>query len=72
MQFPCIVYERDQADTKFADGSPYSYTQRYAVTLVDRDPDSDILDKIKVLPLCVFNRHFATSGLNHDVFTLYF
>lgn len=72
MEFPCIVYERDQADTKFADGRPYSYTQRYAVTLVDRDPDSNILDKIKVLPLCVFNRHFATSGLNHDVFTLYF
>lgn len=72
MEFPCIVYQRDQANTKFADGQPYSYMQRYQVTLIDRIPDSTILDKIKVLPLCVYNRYFATSGLNHDVFTLYF
>lgn len=72
MEYPCIVYQRDQANTKFADGKPYSYTQRYQVTLIARDPDSNILDSIKVLPLCVYNRYFATSGLNHDVFTLYF
>ena len=72
MEFPCIVYQRDQANTKFADGAPYSYTQRYQVTLIDRTPDSTLLDKVKVLPLCVYNRYFATSGLNHDVFTLYY
>lgn len=72
MQFPCIVYQRDSANTKFADDSPYSYTQRYQVTLIDQNPDSDILAKIAALPMCIYNRGFATAGLNHDVFVLYY
>jgi hypothetical protein len=72
MTYPCIVYQRDLADTKFAGNQPYSYVQRYQVTLIDPNPDSDILPKIKDLPMCVYSRGFATSGLNHDVFTLYF
>lgn len=72
MEYPCIVYQRDSANTKFADGSPYSYTQRYQVTLIDRNPDSDILRPIALLPLTVYDRGFAANGLNHDVFILYF
>lgn len=72
MEYPCIVYQRDFADTKFAGNRPYSYTQRYQVTLIDPNPDTDILAKIAALPLCLFDRNFATSGLNHDVFILYF
>jgi hypothetical protein len=72
MSYPCILYNRDNAHTNFADDSPYRYTQRYLVTLVDRDPDSPIFDKIKALPLCVFSRHFASENLNHDAFSLYY
>lgn len=72
MQYPCIVYQRDNADSKFADNSPYAYTQRYQVTLIDRTPDSDILAKIASLPLCRYDRGYAANNLNHDVFNLYF
>jgi hypothetical protein len=72
MEYPCIVYQRDAGNTKFADNSPYSYTQRYQVTLIDRDPDSSVLVKIADLPRCLYNRGFAVNGLNHDVFILYF
>jgi hypothetical protein len=72
MEYPCIVYQRDAGDTKFADDAPYSYTQRYQVTLIDRNPDSDIRDKIARLPLCVYDRGFPANSLNHDVFNLYF
>ena len=72
MEYPCIVYQRDAASTKFADNAPYSYTQRYQVTLIDRNPDSVILSAIKDLPMCIYDRGFATAGLNHDVFVLYF
>lgn len=71
MQYPCIVYERDNASFKSADNHQYSVTQRYQVTLIDQNPDSDVIDKLLVLPLSSFNRHFATSGLNHDVFVIY-
>ena len=72
MQYPCILYKRDSADSKFADNEPYRHTKRYQVTVIDQDPDSDIPDKIAGLPLCVFDRFYTADNLNHDVFNLFF
>jgi hypothetical protein len=72
MNFPCIVYQRDNARTDFADNTPHRYTQRYQVTLIDRQPDNPVLEKLAALPMCLFNRYFAANNLNHDVFVLYF
>lgn len=72
MQYPCIVYNRDTAVTRFADNNPYRYTKRYQVTVIDRDPDSEIPDKVALLPMCLFQRFFAADNLNHDVFNLFF
>lgn len=72
MQYPCIVYQRDGENAKFADGSPYRRVKRYQVTVIDRDPDSDIPDKVGALPMCTFNRFFVADNLNHDVYQLYF
>lgn len=72
MVFPCIVYGRYGEDAKFADDGPYLRTKRYQVTIIDRNPDSEIRDKVADLPRCIFNRFFVTEGLNHDVFYLYF
>lgn len=71
MQYPCIVYERDNATLKNANNLTYFWRPRYQVTLIDRNPDSDVIDKLAALPLSSFSRHFATSGLNHDVFVIY-
>lgn len=72
MEYPAIVYERDYAATQFADNSPYRYTKRYKITIIDRDPDSLTPDKIAMLPLTTFDRHFVTTQLNHDIFNTYF
>jgi hypothetical protein len=72
MKYPCIVYHRDSANTKFADNSPYDYTKRYRLTVIDQDPDSELPDKVAMLPLCTFDRFFTADNLNHDVFTLFF
>lgn len=72
MTYPCIVYRRDFAESEFADNSPYRYTKRYQVTVIDRDPDSVIPDKVAVLPMCSFNRFFTADNLNHDVFNIFF
>jgi hypothetical protein len=72
MAYPCILYKRDDADTKFAGNRPYSFRQRYLVTLITKDPDSDILDRIRALPLCLYDRGYAANNLNHDVFALYY
>lgn len=72
IEYPCIVYNRDNADTKFADNAPYSYMWRYLLTVIDRDPDSLIPSKVVNLPLARFSRHYTADGLNHDVFEIYF
>lgn len=72
IQYPCIIYERDSRNTKFADNKPYNSVKRYAVTVIDRDPDSDIPDKVAELPLSTFNRNFRADGLNHDVYEVFF
>lgn len=72
MNYPCIVYKRDSADTQFAGNKPYLYVKRYMVTVIDRNPDSEIPDKIAQQPMCLFDRNYAADGLHHDVFNLYF
>src|SRR3954471_2158461 len=70
--YPCIVYNRDYLETKFADNEPFSLTKRYMVTVIDRDPDSDIPDRVAELPMSTFNRFYAADGLNHDVYQVFF
>lgn len=72
MSYPCIVYQRDYADTKFADNEVYSHTPRYQLTVIDQDPDGEIREKVAALPRCLYTRFFAANQLNHDVFSLYF
>jgi hypothetical protein len=72
MAYPCVVYERYIAKTQFGDGLPYIYDERYQVTVIDPDPDSEIPRKVAMLPKCNKNRFFAANNLNHDVFNLYY
>lgn len=72
MQYPAIVYNLDSADTLFSGNNPYRYTKRYQVSVIDRNPDSLVPDKLAALPMCTFSRFFTADGLNHTVFNLYF
>lgn len=72
MKYPCIVYSRDSILAIYAENSPYKVDNRYSVTVIDRDPDSEIPDKIAKLPLCRHDRFYTADNLNHNVFTLFF
>lgn len=72
MQYPCIVYHRDGGEIQHADDLGYRRTRRYQVTVIDRNPDSNLPDKVEELPLCRFDRSFAADDLNHYVFNLFF
>lgn len=72
LQYPCIVYRRDFADTQFADDKPYRHLLRYAITVIDRDPDSVIPSKVAAMPMSLFNRFYTVDNLNHDVYNVYF
>lgn len=72
MQYPCIVYSRDGTSTDHADNGLYRHAKRYQVTVIDRNPDTEIADKVEALRYSSFQRAFAADDLNHYVFNLFF
>lgn len=72
LNYPCIIYKRSAPDVKFANNLPYIHKQRYSVTIIDKNPDSEILSKMNKLPYCTFDRHFKSDNLNHDIYNLYY
>lgn len=72
LKYPCIIYKRDFAETKFADDKPYNHTKRYMITIIDQDPDSGIPDQVAAMPMSLFNRFYTADNLNHDVYSVYF
>jgi len=72
MEFPCVKYERSKIDIDHADNKPYLAQKEYTLTVIYRDPDSDLPDKIAKLPSCKHADKFVNDNLHHDVFTIYF
>ena len=71
MQYPAIVYSRNNIENRSANNSVYMQSPSYEVIVIDKNPDSEIVEKISALPLCRFDRHYTSDNLNHDVFTIY-
>ena len=72
MKYPAIVYGLEDIENTFANDGVYLSQRKYSVTVIDEDPDSEIVVKVSQLPKCRFNRHFESENLNHDVFILQF
>lgn len=72
MIYPCIVYNRSDLDTKFANNNPYALKKQYSITVIENDPDSAIPDAISLLSSCSFDRQYVANNLYHDIFILYF
>ena len=70
--YPCILYSLNDIQTEYADNKPYSLEKGYTVTVISKDPDSDIPDMIAWLPRCRFSRKFVADNLHHTAFNLYF
>ena len=71
MGYPAIVYARAIIGNTYADNRVYSQKRHYTVTVIDPDPDSELVWKVSLLPGCRFDRHYKADNLNHDVFTVY-
>ena len=72
LQYPCIIFKRDNIDTEFANNKPYKFQTRYSLTVIDRDPVSSVTESVMQLPMCRHERVFIVNNLYHDVFTLYY
>lgn len=72
LAYPAIIYTRGRQVTEFADNKPYRRAQNYLVSVIHHDPDNGIRDKIAAMPYCTFDRSYATDGLHHDVYNLFY
>lgn len=72
MKYPCIVYKRDIIENRPSDNLVYNQHCNYEVTVIDPNPDSIIVDRLSNLIKARHTRNFATEGLNHDVFKIYY
>lgn len=72
MKYPAIVYSRDDIRNEHANNQTYIQSTAYQVTVIDSDPDSEIVKKVASLPMCVYDRHYVVDNLNHDTFILYY
>lgn len=70
--YPCIIYKWDRYMTKFASNKPYKGTKGYQIIIIDKNPDSEIPDKIAQLPMCEFDRFYTADNLNHFVYNIFF
>lgn len=72
MDYPAIVYELNGMPSLYANDGVYLTGRRYSVTLIDKDPDSPLVEKIANLPTCHFDRPYKADNLNHWVFILHY
>lgn len=70
MKYPAIVYELGGINNNFANNGVYKQSLSYEVTLIDKNPDSEFVEKLSKFPKCRFDRHFKSENLNHYVFTI--
>lgn len=71
MKYPCLVYELSYIDNMYADDGVWMPSLRYDLMVIDRNPDSYLVDLVSTLPYCSFDRAFVSDGLNHTVFRVY-
>lgn len=71
MKYPAIVYSKAKPSSSYADNSIYRFMHCYELTVIDKDPDSEIPDKVSKLPYCAFDRHYTSDNLYHDVYIIY-
>lgn len=72
MVYPALLYSVDDYDISSADNMNYRVQKNYSVTLVTKDPDDPLSDKIAMIPTCRFNRQYIADGLYHWVFIIIF
>lgn len=69
LEYPCIIYERTSGTTQHGDDRPYRYTQTYLATIIDKDPESGLPEKLATtIKGARFDRHFTVDNLHHDTF----
>ena len=69
--YPCIIYDLDRPDIKYADNAPYALYDQYSLKYITRDPNDDTRNQLIMIPLCSPDKPFIADNLYHFPFRLY-
>lgn len=72
IKYPAIKYSINKIDNKHANNLVYNQDVSYSVTVMSRDVNCDIVDKISKMPKCSYDRQFVQDNIYHTVFTIYY
>ena len=72
MCYPAIVYRLVDIDKTYENDGVYLSKRRYTIVVIDKDPDTNLVQKVTNLPMSRFDRHFKKDNLNHYIFNVYF
>jgi hypothetical protein len=73
LTYPCIVYQYADEFERRANNQKYFGIDEYSVTVIDRDPESQIAKNVsKGLQMCSIGSYFVKDNLNHTTLRLYF
>lgn len=70
MIYPCIVYSLARDNLLHADDSAYHRRKVYDVTIIDRNPDSELPDIFGDAFNARMERHYTADNLHHFVYTI--
>ena len=73
INYPCIIYFKTSVPSRYANDMIYKYDQSYTVTVIDKDPDSEIpFTLMKSFQYCKLDNFYRTDNLNHTKLTLFY
>lgn len=72
MKYPAIRYRLSDIENQHANDGIYSSMKKYELTVIDKDPDSELVEKANLLPTARFVRSYAADNLNHWVFEIFY
>ena len=73
LQYDCIIYSIFTRNDIRADDMQYRDLVRYELTVIYRDPDSELPERLMhSFSRISSNKHYTVDNLHHDIFTLYY
>lgn len=72
IEYPAIIYSKDDIKKVSADNTAYALHNRYQIIVIDKRPDNPVVNKILRFPMSDFNRSYKSDNLYHDVLNLYY
>lgn len=70
--YDCIIYKLDDMPAVHANNFPYAWSHKYEVSIISRDPECPLRERVQELPTARMKTSFVKDNLHHFIFSLYY